>query len=387
VSTRRVVPAALLLGLAAWPCESLPAVAVQAPAAGEQAMAPAAGDGTPVAGEGTSAAREGIPATGEAACAGVSEDLRAAEDALANGRWVEAEQRLRPLAASCAGCSQVALGLARARAAQGDATVAERLFEQAAALAPGSARANALFAQHWLSRGQPARADYLAARALALDPDCLEALVARGRLLAARGRIPEAVQDLEKAVGLAPGDPEARYQLGVLLYRRLLHLRAAAELEKAVATRPADARAHGYLAQSYEAVGKPGEAEAAYGAGLKANDEAKDGPFFDPFLDYHYGRFLLTEKRLEESRARLDRAAALRPADRAVRYERAKLGLARGDLAAAREDAERALAARGGPVLDLQVYYLLATIYRRLGEADLARRYADLARTTPIPGQ
>jgi hypothetical protein len=40
-----------------------------------------------------------------------------------------------------------------------------------------------------------------------------------------------------------------------------------------------------------------------------------------------------------------------------------------------------------GFVLDLQVYYLLATVYSRLGETELARKYADLARTTPIPDQ
>ena len=71
------------------------------------------------------------------------------------------------------------------------------------------------------------------------------------------------------------------------------------------------------------------------------------------------------------------------------RYERGKLNLTLGQYQAAREDAERALSLRDpdGSVLDLQVYYLLATVYARLGETDLARKYADLARTTPIPGQ
>ncbi len=39
----------------------------------------------------------------------------------------------------------------------------------------------------------------------------------------------------------------------------------------------------------------------------------------------------------------------------------------------------------GNLVLDVQVYYLLSTIYARLGETELARKYAELARTTPIP--
>ena len=78
---------------------------------------------------------------------------------------------------------------------------------------------------------------------------------------------------------------------------------------------------------------------------------------------------------------------ALLPESRTVYYERAKLNLAARDYAAARKDAERALALRDpdGLVLDLQVYYLLATVYARLGETDLARKYAALSRTTPIP--
>jgi hypothetical protein len=38
-----------------------------------------------------------------------------------------------------------------------------------------------------------------------------------------------------------------------------------------------------------------------------------------------------------------------------------------------------------GLVLDLQVYYLLTTVYARLGETELARKYAALSRTAPIP--
>jgi tetratricopeptide (TPR) repeat protein len=347
VRVRQVVATAVLFGAGAWP------------------------------GETGAAARE-------AACAGVEQGLQVAARSLESGRWAEAEERLRPLTSSRPACTEAVLGLARARAGQRDSAGAEALFERAVTLAPADARAQALFAQYWLSRGQVARADYLSARALFLDPDCPEALVAQGRVLAARGRIPEAQQAFEEAVRVSPASVEAHYELGVLLYHRLMHPDAVRELERVVARRPEDARAWGYLAQCYEMLGEADKGEAAYRSGLKAND----GPFPDPFLDYSYGRFLLKERRLDESRAHLDRAVALHPVDRAVRYERAKLSLARGDYPAAREDAERALNLRdAGPVLDLQVYYLLATIYRRLGEDELARKYAELARTTPIPGQ
>ena len=82
-------------------------------------------------------------------------------------------------------------------------------------------------------------------------------------------------------------------------------------------------------------------------------------------------------------------AVAAFPLRRGPRYQRAKLHLAQGDYESARQDAERALALgkSGDVVLDLQVYYLLTTIYSRLGEMELAREYAELARTAEIPDQ
>jgi tetratricopeptide (TPR) repeat protein len=325
------------------------------------------------------------PAPGDAGCAGVEPAVQSAAQALDRGRWAEAEGLLRPLAASHGDCSVVVVGLARLQAARGDPAEAERLFSRAAALAPHDALVHALFAQYWLSRDQPARADYLSTLALSVDPDCPEALVASGRLLGSTGRPQEARAVLERAVRLDPENAEAHYRLGVLSFRGKRYDVAAAHFEKVVARRPVDALAHDYLALSLEALGEAERAERAWRSALEANER----PFFDPLLDYNYGRFLRKEGRLEESRSHLDRAAKLVPDRRGVHYERAKLALARKEYPAARESAERALAVPdpGGLVLDLQVYYLLSTIYARLGETELARKYADLARTTPIPDQ
>jgi tetratricopeptide (TPR) repeat protein len=233
-----------------------------------------------------------------------------------------------------------------------------------------------------LDQGEVARADYLSSLALALSPDCPEALVVQGRVLTLKGRLREGREALEKAVRLAPENAEARYQLGIWLYRRVAYPEAVQQFEKVVALRPLDARAHDYLALNLEALGEAERAELAYRSARKVNE----GPLRDPFFDYYYGRFLLKQNRLEEGRSHLDRAVALHPDERTVHYERGKLNLALKEYGAARRDAERALSLRdpGGLVLDLQVYYLLATVYARLGEVDLARKYAELARTTPI---
>jgi hypothetical protein len=52
----------------------------------------------------------------------------------------------------------------------------------------------------------------------------------------------------------------------------------------------------------------------------------------------------------------------------------------------ARSDAENAAACtQKGGIIDLQIYTLLTQVYERLGNADLARKYAELTRKTPPP--
>jgi len=318
-------------------------------------------------------------------CAGSERTVAMATKALDRGDSAKAGPLLEGLATSHADCAGVIIGLARLRAAKGDPAEAERLFDRAVALAPDDAVVHAHAAEFWLTRGRPARADHLAALALSLNPDCAEALVVQGRILSQRGPPDAAREALEKAVRLQPESAEAHYQLGAWLYRRLLHAEAAEHFEKAAALRPSDARALGHLALSVERLGEAERADVAYRDALKVND----GAFRDPFLDYYYGRFLLKQGRLEESSRHLDRAVSLHPDERSVYYERAKLKLELQEYEAARQDAERARGLRdpGGTVIDLQVYYLLATVYARLGDNDQARKYAELSRTTPIPDQ
>jgi len=68
-------------------------------------------------------------------------------------------------------------------------------------------------------------------------------------------------------------------------------------------------------------------------------------------------------------------------------HERAKVNLRLLNYREARADGERALglANFSGVIIDLQVYYLLESIYRRLGETELADKYATLSRDTPVP--
>jgi Flp pilus assembly protein TadD len=302
-------------------------------------------------------------------CAGVEPALELTAKALDEGRWDDADRSLQPLAMSHPECSRVILDLARLRAAQNNPTEAERLFSRALTLAPDDAAAHALFARFQLARGLGPQAAYLTGQSLAIDPDCPGALVVQGQILGRRGNLSEARASLERAVAVDPTNFEAHYELGVWFFRINRFDLAAQWFEAAIALRPQRTQSRGYLAMSLEMLGENERAEHVYREALQANS------------------FLLKQGRLGESLPHLDRAAALHPLRRGPRYQRARLYLARGDYESARQNAERALALGkpGDNVIDLQVYYLLATIYSRLGETELAKKHAELARTTEIP--
>jgi len=318
-----------------------------------------------------------------AACAGAESRLRTAAQALDRGGLAEAERLLVPLQASHPDCGEVLLGLARLHASRKDAITAQQLFSQAIELAPQDARGHYYFAQFCFSQGEYRRADYYSDKALSLDGGNADALVLKGQLLAVKGQTPAAQELLEKACKLDPTHAEAHYQLGVLLDGRKLHREAVQQFEKVTALRPHDPRAYDFLALNLESLGEAKRAEVAYRKGLQVNK----GLLFDSFLDYNYGRFLLKENRPAESKVHLDRALRFAPETRAVHYEHGKLNLRLQRYREARLDAERALSLPdpSGFVLDLQVYYLLATVYSRLGENELARKYTELCRTARIP--
>jgi tetratricopeptide (TPR) repeat protein len=311
-------------------------------------------------------------------CAGLATSLEAATAALDQGRWRDAETLLTSLGVSHPDCSAVVVRLALLRAAQGKPSEAEDLFSHALTLAPGDAVAHAEFARFQLSRGLRRQAAYLVGQSLAIDPGCAQALVVRGQILVQRGLYGGARTILEKALALDPDSFEAHYQLGVCCFRTNLFEQAAQHFEAAAALRPQSALALDYLGFSLEMLGEEERAERAYRDAVKVNS----GPFFDPTLDYNFGRFLFKQGRLDESLNHFNRAVSNFPDRRGPRYQRAKIHLAQGDIQKAREDAERALALGkpGDVVSDLQVYFLLASIHSRLGNTELAEEFAQRAR-------
>ncbi|MCW5977712.1 MAG: tetratricopeptide repeat protein [Bryobacteraceae bacterium] len=211
---------------------------------------------------------------------------------------------------------------------------------------------------------------------------------AEGRFAVAEGLLQRGEATAAESEYLAiqashPACARAWFELGMLYDRRQQSAKAAEQFERATKLTPGNPRAWDYLALSLEPLGQFDNVERAYKKGLEVNQ----GPLFDAFLDYNYGRFLMKQNRLQEATAHLDRAVQLAPNTRAVYYERAKLHEKAGRYAPARADAERALALPdpAGVILDLQVYYQLTRIYTRLGEKDLALKYREMAEAAKVP--
>lgn len=312
-------------------------------------------------------------------------DLTAIGSAIDHGNFAAAESGLRAAEAAGQLCDEMLLQSGRLRFAESNLTAAEDLFFRFVNAAPKDARGYYQISVLALAKGDYRKADSASSVALSYNPDYAEALVMQGRLLAMKGQIAEARAALDRACKLKPEDAEGHFELGALFDRQKLYLEAVAQFERVVAINPKDARAWDFLGLNREPLAQIELADAAFKKGLEVNQ----GRWRDNFLDYNYGRFLLKQNRLEESRLHLDRAVELMPSVRAVHYEHAKLSLRMGNMAVARREAEKALALqdRGGVILDLQVFYLLQQVYAQSGEPALARKYAELSRTATVPAR
>jgi tetratricopeptide (TPR) repeat protein len=306
-----------------------------------------------------------------------------ASKALDQGNAAEAERILAPYETAAPACNEIVLDLARLRVAQKQFRAAETLFSRYVELAPRDARGPLQFARFLFSLGDYPRADEMSAKAVALDGSNADALAMQGQLLLMKGEAAKGQLLLERACKVDPANAEAHFQLGALMDRQKQNAKAVEQFQKVIALQPMNPRAYDYLALNLEPLGEIEKAGQAYEKALQVNE----GPQFDSFLDYNYGRFLMKRNRLAESKKHLDRAVELAPRVRAVRYERGKLNLRLGNYAEARIDAESALSLPdpGKVIIDLQVYNLLQLIYTRLGEKELSRKYAELSRSTPVP--
>ena len=317
------------------------------------------------------------------ACTGAEAQLAQASKQLTLNSLDAAEATLRTLSTSYPDCPEIVLQQARLAEARGNPDQASELFFRYTDADPTDSRGLAYFSRFFLEQHDYMRADALSAAAVDKNPDDPAALALRGQILLMKGQTSEAQALLEKAVRLDPDDPEAQFQLGTIFDKARSAPNAVKHFRKAATLNPADARAWDYLALNLEPAGDLDGADLAYHKGLQAN---QPGKYHDAFLDYNYGRFLAKRNDFAASKQHLDRAVELAPQIRAVWYERARLDMRMQNYQQARVDTEKAAACtQQGGIIDLQIYSLLSQVYARLGETELAKKYMELTRDTPVP--
>ncbi len=148
---------------------------------------------------------------------------------------------------------------------------ARQMFTRAIELDPGFALAHAGVADccallHMYYRGSAAEleeADRASRKALELDPDLAEAHAARGFALFQLGRHDEAEREFETAVRVDPSQFDARYFHARQAFQ-LGELEKAARLFEDASRVCEDYQARFFAAQSYAALGREAEADAAY---------------------------------------------------------------------------------------------------------------------------
>jgi tetratricopeptide (TPR) repeat protein len=327
-----------------------------------------------------------VPLAWGDACSGAESQLAVVSRELARGLPDAAEAALGAVVASNPQCLEILLLEARIRSAKGDAANAGAIFMRYLQLAPADPRGYTYFGRFLLEQRQYQRADEVSASALEKAPNDPQALALRGQILDMKGDSQKGLELLKRACQADPDNVEAQFYLGTVFDRAKRPGEAVSHFRKVVGIDPSDARAWDYLALNLEPLGQIEEADQAYRKGLEVN---VPGQHHDSFLDYNYGRFLMKRNQLQASKQHLDRAVELTPNVRGVWYERAKLRLRLEDYRQARSDAEKAAAIPDSPggIIDLQVYSLLEQIYRHLGETELARKYAELSRETPVPAR
>lgn len=155
-------------------------------------------------------------------------------------------------------------------------------------------------------------------------PADAEAEFRRAGELARLGRAAEAEAGFARALALAPRHPAALWNLGLLMIERAAHDEALALADAALAEDPAHARARLLRGDALAGLGRHEETLAAY-APLLNGDLAYDAWAKSGLAQAAMGR-------MDDARAALDRAVAIRPGDPFAPFRRGIVRLQAGDF-------------------------------------------------------
>ena len=216
--------------------------------------------------------------------------------------------------------------------------------------------------------------------ALHESPYMVPALVLKARLATFAHRPDVARSCLITAITADPTSEEAQFYLGVLYYTQNDFKLAVSPLQTATTLSPQNPLPMFYLAMTQEALGNESKALEFY---QQAENLSPEKSKQSAEILVAYGRFLLSLGRSQDSLEKDRRAIEADPESRDARYELAK-GLDReGDFKDAAVEAERALTLPEIGTSDAQIHFLLANVYRKLNQPDLAKAHLQKFQTAP----
>jgi tetratricopeptide (TPR) repeat protein len=216
--------------------------------------------------------------------------------------------------------------------------------------------------------------------ALHESPYMVPALVLKARLAVFAHRPDVAKSCLIRAITADPTSEEAQFFLGAFYYQQNDFKLAVSPLQTAQTLSPKSSLPVFYLAMTQEALGNATKALELY---QQAENLSSEKSPQSASILVAYGRFLSLMGRSEESMEKERRAIEEDPDSRDAHYELAKGLNLEGNLKDAALEAERALTLPELGTTDAQIHFLLARLYARLQQPDLANAHLEKFQAAP----
>jgi tetratricopeptide (TPR) repeat protein len=216
--------------------------------------------------------------------------------------------------------------------------------------------------------------------ALHESPYMVPALVLKARLAQFAHRPDVAKSCLITAITADPTSEEAQFFLGVFFYTQNDFKLAISPLQTAHTLSPKGPMPVFYLGMTHEALGDSTQALDLY---QQAEDLSPEKSPQSSSILVTYGRLLLLLGRYNESVEKDRRAIDGDPESRDAHYELAKGLDYEGDFKDAAIEGERALTLPELGTSDAQIHFLLAKIYMKLKQPDLAKSHMEKFQAAP----
>jgi len=216
--------------------------------------------------------------------------------------------------------------------------------------------------------------------ALHESPTMVPALVLKARLAMFAHRPDVAKSCLITAITTDPTSEEAQFFLGLFYYNQNDFRLAISPLQTAQTLSPKSHLPVFYLAMAHEAMGDTTQALDLY---QQAENLSPEKSPQSALILVAYGKFLLSLGRTQDGIEKVRRAIEDDPKSREAHYEWAKELFQEDDFKNAALEAELAMTLPELSTSDAQIHFLLARLYMKLKQPDLAKAHMEKFKAAP----